>query len=185
MKSVIGIQARMSSTRLPGKSLADLAGEPVIMRVVERARAARRVDEVVVLTSTDPSDDPLVEVLEARAVPVRRGPLDDVYARYLALVEEMEPDDAADVLGDLPGEQSARILELMEAEEAEEVRELLAAIVFSAALGAIVPLFFRAIGVDPAVASGPLITTLNDALSPGTYFGICATLLDLFPTGAF
>lgn len=102
MKSVIGIQARMSSTRLPGKSLADLAGEPVIMRVVERARAARRVDEVVVLTSTDPSDDPLVEVLEARAVPVRRGPLDDVYARYLALVEEMEPDYLVRVTGDCP-----------------------------------------------------------------------------------
>ena len=62
---------------------------------------------------------------------------------------------------------------------------MLAAIVFSAALGAIVPLFFRAIGVDPAVASGPLITTLNDALSLGIYFGICATLLGLFPTGAF
>ncbi len=43
MRAVIGIQARMSSTRLPGKMLADLAGEPLVVRVVERARAARRV----------------------------------------------------------------------------------------------------------------------------------------------
>ena len=56
---------------------------------------------------------------------------------------------------------------------------MLAAIVLSAALGAIIPLFFRAIGVDPAVASGPLITTLNDALSLGIYFSIAAALLGL------
>jgi spore coat polysaccharide biosynthesis protein SpsF len=92
----------MSSTRLPGKMLAELAGEPVIARVVERARAARRVDEVVVLTSTDPSDDALVDVLRARAIPVRRGPLADVYARYLSLVEELEPDYLVRVTGDCP-----------------------------------------------------------------------------------
>jgi len=57
---------------------------------------------------------------------------------------------------------------------------MVAAIVFSAALGALIPLFFRGIGVDPAVASGPLITTLNDALSLGIYFTIATLLLNIW-----
>ena len=57
---------------------------------------------------------------------------------------------------------------------------MLGAIVFSAGLGVIVPLFFRAIGVDPAVASGPLITTLNDALSLGIYFAVATQLLSVW-----
>ena len=50
----------------------------------------------------------------------------------------------------------------------------------SAVLGAVVPLLFRALRVDPAVASGPLITTLNDVLSLLIYFGIATGLLDLW-----
>ena len=57
---------------------------------------------------------------------------------------------------------------------------MLGAIIFSAGLGALVPLFFRAIGVDPAVASGPLITTLNDALSLGIYFIVATQLLSVW-----
>ena len=52
-----------------------------------------------------------------------------------------------------------------------------AAIVLSALLGAVVPLLFRALGIDPAVSSGPLITTLNDVLSLGIYFAIAAAVL--------
>jgi len=99
---VCGVQARLSSTRLPGKVLADLAGEPLILRVVERVRRAERVDETFVLTSDDPSDDALAELLEARGVPVRRGPLLDVYARYAALLAECEPDCVVRVTGDCP-----------------------------------------------------------------------------------
>ena len=52
-----------------------------------------------------------------------------------------------------------------------------AAVVLAAVMGAVVPLVFRRIGVDPAVASGPLITTLNDGLSLLLYFGIAAFFL--------
>ena len=99
---VCGIQARLSSTRLPGKVLADLAGEPLILRVVERVRRAERVDETFVLTSDDASDDALAELLLARGVPVRRGPLLDVYARYAALLAECDPDCVVRVTGDCP-----------------------------------------------------------------------------------
>ena len=102
LRVVCGVQARLGSTRLPAKVLADLAGAPLIMRVVERARRARRVDETFVLTSDDPSDDPLAEALEARGVPLRRGPLLDVYARYAALVDELGPDCVVRVTGDAP-----------------------------------------------------------------------------------
>ncbi len=102
MTAVLGIQARASSTRLPGKVLADLAGEPLILRVVERARACAEVDSVFVLTSTEASDDPLAELLADRDVPFRRGSLSDVLSRYLELADELEPDYVVRVTGDCP-----------------------------------------------------------------------------------
>ena len=99
---VAGIQARLSSTRLPGKVLADLCGKPLIQRVYERTRAATLVDRVFVLTSDDPSDDPLVELLERLQIPHRRGPLRDVRARYLDLIDELDPRFVVRVTGDCP-----------------------------------------------------------------------------------
>lgn len=99
---VAGIQARMGSTRLPGKSLADVAGEPLLRRVVDRIRAAASVDEAVVLTSTESADDPLAEWCRSGGVRVLRGPLQDVYARYAQLLEEERPDYVVRVTGDCP-----------------------------------------------------------------------------------
>jgi spore coat polysaccharide biosynthesis protein SpsF len=76
------LQARMSSTRLPGKVMADLEGAPMILRQIERLKRSRRLEGVVVATSTDPSDDILAAVLALHDVPAHRGPLDDVLARY-------------------------------------------------------------------------------------------------------
>src|SRR5580704_13500386 len=56
------IQARMSSTRLPGKVLLDLAGQPMLARVVERARRARTIDRVIVATTVEPEDEPIVRI---------------------------------------------------------------------------------------------------------------------------
>ncbi len=64
------LQARMSSTRLPGKVLAPLAGAPMILRQIERLRRARELQRIVVATSIRADDDPLVEVLAAAGVPV-------------------------------------------------------------------------------------------------------------------
>jgi spore coat polysaccharide biosynthesis protein SpsF len=72
----------MSSTRLPGKTLLDVGGKPVIDRVIERAMRARRADAVWVATTTDPSDDVLAEHLDALGTPYVRGSRDDVLARY-------------------------------------------------------------------------------------------------------
>ena len=58
---------------------------------------------------------------------------------------------------------------------------MLCAVVLSAGLGALTPLLFRAVGIDPAVASGPLITTLNDVLSLLIYFSIALFALSQWP----
>ena len=81
-RTVIIAQARMSSTRLPGKTLMDLGGKPVIDHVLERARRTRLADDVWVATTTDPRDDVLVEHVRSLGVPYVRGSLDDVLSRY-------------------------------------------------------------------------------------------------------
>ncbi len=96
------LQARCSSTRFPGKVLAPLLGEPMILRQIERLRHSRRIDTLVVATSVDPSDDALVEVLESAGVEVRRGPLDDVVARFGLVVSEFVPDTIVRLTADCP-----------------------------------------------------------------------------------
>ena len=85
------LQARMSSTRLPGKVLADLAGKPMILRQIERLKRATRLQRIVVATSDQASDDPLAVCLIAAGVEVFRGSLDDVLARYIGAIETFGP----------------------------------------------------------------------------------------------
>jgi spore coat polysaccharide biosynthesis protein SpsF len=78
------VQARMSSRRFPGKTLAPFRGRPVIAHVFDRVRCVRAIDaaNLVLLTSTDSSDDPLATYAASLGVEVYRGPLDDVFARF-------------------------------------------------------------------------------------------------------
>jgi spore coat polysaccharide biosynthesis protein SpsF len=76
------VQARMSSSRLPGKVLADIGGEPMLVRVVERARRAKTVDEVVLATTVDPRDDTIEELCRERGYACYRGSVQDVLDRY-------------------------------------------------------------------------------------------------------
>ena len=76
------LQARMSSSRLPGKVLAPVLGMPMIGRQLERLARARRIDQLLVATSTDPSDDPLAAYVESLGLPVCRGSLSDVLDRF-------------------------------------------------------------------------------------------------------
>ncbi len=84
MSVVALIQARISSTRLPGKVLLDLGGEPVLAWVHRAATAASGVDDVVVATSVDPSDDPIEAWCTESAAECVRGSLDDVLGRFVA-----------------------------------------------------------------------------------------------------
>lgn len=91
MRRVIAvIQARMGSTRLPGKVLRDLGGRTVLEWVVTAARESGMCDEVVVATTTEPADDAIAALGAELRVPVVRGPVDDVLTRYLLAVDATE-----------------------------------------------------------------------------------------------
>lgn len=96
------IQARMSSSRLPGKVLADLGGLPMICFMAERVRRASGVDLVAVLTSDDPTDDALATAVEAHGFPVVRGPLNDVLARYVVGANAFDATTILRLTGDCP-----------------------------------------------------------------------------------
>lgn len=82
---IVGIQARMSSTRLPGKVLRPLADRPMILQQMDRVARTPGIDHLILLTSTRASDDPLAQAVSAAGHQVLRGPLDDVLARYALL----------------------------------------------------------------------------------------------------
>ena len=76
------LQARMSSTRLPGKVLKPLLGRPMIARQVERLRRAAGISRILVATSDAPEDDPLAAFCEGLGLAVHRGSLHDVLDRF-------------------------------------------------------------------------------------------------------
>jgi spore coat polysaccharide biosynthesis protein SpsF len=97
------LQARSTSSRLPGKALLPLAGEPMILRQIERVRRSKRIDRLVVATSDEASDDELAAVLEGAGVAVFRGPLEDVLTRFVGALEAFGPADyVVRLTGDCP-----------------------------------------------------------------------------------
>jgi len=96
------IQARMGSSRLPGKSLLPLAGKPVIQHVVERIKAVSSIDKVVVATTDAPQDDVLVAALEESGVEVFRGSETDVLGRYAGAVRQYGGSAVVRITGDDP-----------------------------------------------------------------------------------
>lgn len=83
------VQARMGSTRLPGKVLADIGGQPMLVRVVERARRARRLSGLVVATTTLDEDRVVEQLCAERGYVCRRGHPTDVLDRYYQVAREV------------------------------------------------------------------------------------------------
>jgi len=96
------IQARMSSTRLPGKVLLDIAGEPMLARVVARTSRASTVQRVIVATTSDSSDDPVAAWCEANGIPCTRGSQHDVLDRYYQAALPARADLVVRITGDCP-----------------------------------------------------------------------------------
>jgi len=92
----------MSSTRLPGKVLKNVHGAPMILRQLERLARSSFLKRIVVATSTDSSDDGLVEVLQANGIEVRRGSLRDVAERFNDVIAEFEPETFVRLTADCP-----------------------------------------------------------------------------------
>jgi spore coat polysaccharide biosynthesis protein SpsF len=102
MRTVAIIQARMGSTRLPGKVLMNLPGGTVLSHVIERVRNAGRVSETVIATTTAKSDDAIVEECNRLGVPCFRGSEKDVLARYHGAAKQFQADLVVRVTSDCP-----------------------------------------------------------------------------------
>ncbi|PWV63306.1 cytidylyltransferase domain-containing protein [Plasticicumulans acidivorans] len=96
------IQARMGSSRFPGKVLAPLAGQPLLWHLLQRLRRCRTLDAIVVATTTAAADDALAAWAAAQGVSVVRGPEDDVLARFALAAEASQADIVLRVTGDAP-----------------------------------------------------------------------------------
>lgn len=107
------IQARLSSTRLPGKVLRPLGGRTVLSWVIRAAAATHNVDTVILATSTSPDDDPVAEEATRCGAEVVRGPLDDVLERYLQAVHEHPCDAVVRLTADCPLHDPALIAQVV------------------------------------------------------------------------
>jgi spore coat polysaccharide biosynthesis protein SpsF len=96
------VQARMGSARLPGKVLMDIAGAPMLDRVLDRTSRATLLDEVVVATTSEPADDELSDYCRTRSWPCFRGSQFDVLDRYLQTARAARADIIVRVTADCP-----------------------------------------------------------------------------------
>lgn len=96
------LQARVSSSRLPGKVLLPLLGQPMLARQLERVRRATLIDQLVVATSADSADDPLALLCEQAGTACYRGQLDDVLDRFYQAALPYRPDYVVRLTGDCP-----------------------------------------------------------------------------------
>ena len=101
-KVIAVIQGRMSSSRLPGKILADIAGQPMLQRVFIRTSRSATVTETIFATTTDPSDDPVAEYCNFSGIRLTRGSLFDVLDRYYQAAQGAKADVVVRITADCP-----------------------------------------------------------------------------------
>jgi glutamate-1-semialdehyde 2,1-aminomutase len=115
MTTIAIVQARTSSSRLPGKVLLPLQGVPLILFQLERLRRCNRIDRLVLATSSDPSDDALADQVAQAGVAVFRGDLNDVLERFRACAAHERAKVVVRLTGDCPLVDPALIDELVQA----------------------------------------------------------------------
>ncbi len=96
------IQARMGSSRLPGKSMAEIEGRPMLWHVIQRTKRASLVDRVVVATSVAPADDAIEKMCRENDVPCYRGSEDDVLDRYYGAARREKAAQVVRITADCP-----------------------------------------------------------------------------------
>lgn len=102
MKIVCIIEARYRSSRLPGKVLKPILGKPMLERMVERLKRARTIDGIVIATTDQAPDEPIVHLAERLNIGVFRGSEEDVLARVLGAARAYEADVIVETTGDCP-----------------------------------------------------------------------------------
>jgi spore coat polysaccharide biosynthesis protein SpsF len=114
------VQARMSSSRLPGKSLMNIAGLPLIGHVIHRLKGSRQIAAIVLATSTNTADDALAAWAATNGIRCVRGPEDDVLGRFALAAEVCDPDIIVRVNADAPLIDAAFIDAMLDAMIAED-----------------------------------------------------------------
>jgi spore coat polysaccharide biosynthesis protein SpsF len=102
VRTVCTIEARMTSSRLPGKVLLEAAGKPLLEHMVERLRRVRALDEIVIATTEEASSDPIVALAERLGIGCFRGSEEDVLARVLGAAQAHEAELIVETTGDCP-----------------------------------------------------------------------------------
>lgn len=96
------VQVRMGSSRLPGKVMMEVAGKPMLGHLLDRLAHCRRLDGVVVATSTRPENQAIADYCRRRGTPCFRGDEDDVLGRMLGAVNMVGATVGVEVFGDSP-----------------------------------------------------------------------------------
>ncbi|MGE7601568.1 cytidylyltransferase domain-containing protein [Peribacillus sp. NPDC097675] len=102
MKVVAIIQARMGSSRLPGKVMKQVQGKPLLQYQLERIGKARFINKIVVATTTKETEQPIVDLCERLSVAIFRGPEDDVLTRFFDAATEHQTDIVVRLTADCP-----------------------------------------------------------------------------------
>ncbi|HCJ67211.1 MAG TPA: acylneuraminate cytidylyltransferase, partial [Elusimicrobia bacterium] len=101
-KIVAIIQARMDSTRLPGKTLMSIGSKPLLWHVVERTGTSRYIDDIVIATSTNEKDDKIEKFAIRNNIKISRGPEDDCLDRYYKAAKKFNADIVVRITADCP-----------------------------------------------------------------------------------
>ena len=102
MKTIALLAVRLGSSRLPGKALMPILGKPMLEHMIDRIRFSRHIDEIMMATSVEKSDDQLEMFAEEVGIQCFRGSLDDVLGRLNAAVASTDADLVVEMLGDNP-----------------------------------------------------------------------------------
>ena len=102
MRIVAIIQARMGSTRLKGKSLMEICGDPLLLKVINQVKGSNLVSEIIVVTTNLEDDDPIVELCRKINLRFFRGSKNNVLERYFKAAEITKADIIVRITGDCP-----------------------------------------------------------------------------------
>ncbi|WP_371362961.1 8-amino-3,8-dideoxy-manno-octulosonate cytidylyltransferase [Sporomusa rhizae] len=110
------VATRMTSSRLPGKVLMDLAGKPALVRLIERLRRSKYLNDIVIATTTNPTDDVVMETAKSQGAKFYRGSEEDVLLRTVEAAEATGTDFIVQITSDCPlidNETIDRVIEQM------------------------------------------------------------------------
>lgn len=102
MRISVIIQARMGSSRLPGKTLMTIGGKPMLWHVIERLKGSKKIDDIIVATTTNPEDDAIEALAKEQAWLLYRGSSEDVLDRYYQAAKKFGIDVIVRITSDCP-----------------------------------------------------------------------------------